>query len=292
MATAKKKTTKTPHKTAGSGKVASQEASTNPEASAVDYKILKLVAINKWFGLAYIIQAVMILFLSASRSVPVQTQYVTHDAMATADAGHGIVATATRNLFDVDLAYLVVAFLVIAAVTHLCIAYISTKQYADGVRQGVNQLRWLMFAGVGSFAMTSVALVAGMYSAMTLVLLISLVVVTMLLGWAIEIQGRIQAASSQFLWRLFLVTAGVPLIVIGSACISARVFGDALSAWVYAAFVLSVLSSAGIAALLRLQLRAQGRWADTTYVERIYLIGSLGINTALAWVLFAGALRS
>jgi hypothetical protein len=52
-----------------------------------------------------------------------------------------------------------------------------------------------------------------------------------------------------------------------------------------------VVAGAGFAAIMRLQYKQVGKWKDYVYTERAYMIMSLVAKVALAWQIFAGALR-
>lgn len=293
MATAKKKTKKAPKTMTATPEVEALEAAKPQATEAIDRKILSLVSLNKWFGLVYVVQAVSLLFFSATKLFPIQAHYVTNDAFASADANHGVVATAVRNLFDINLAYVVVLFLLIFAAAHGCVAYVATKQYAAGIRRGRNRFRWVLLATSGSLVLLAVALLAGVYSLATLILIVCILAIASILGGMAEAYGRQDAKLSLLLGKLMGIGAVVPLLVIGFALFATSAFGDvSVAAWTYVAFVLFVLYVMGMGCLLHLQHQGKGRWADAVSVERLYLIGTLGLNTALAWAIFASALHS
>lgn len=58
---------------------------------------------NIGLAIAHALQGALILLLSATKLHPVQTNYLTNDPLATELAGHDVVATATRHLFDINL---------------------------------------------------------------------------------------------------------------------------------------------------------------------------------------------
>src|SRR3990167_1256559 len=122
-------------------------ASKNKKAAAKTVKkpqIKKNVftSLNKLnIGLAVLlaVQAITILILGNNSSAPLTSNYLTKDALASQVAGHTVTASATRNLFDIRLAYLVVATLLIAAIVHILVATRYRKTYESNLRKDLNK---------------------------------------------------------------------------------------------------------------------------------------------------------
>src|SRR5262245_51110593 len=86
------------------------------------------------------VQAIALLVLAKTVTYPVSVNFLTPDSLA--PAGSPLVA-ATQNVFDLNLAWLVAAALLIAAVTHLMLATVCREWYEKNLKKSLNPARWL-----------------------------------------------------------------------------------------------------------------------------------------------------
>jgi hypothetical protein len=91
----------------------------------------------------FALQAVLIAALSNAKAVPIVVHYPAVDTLATEANKHEVLAVASRQLFDMPIAYLLAAGLLVFAVIHLLAATRFQKQYQAVVDRGVNTARWL-----------------------------------------------------------------------------------------------------------------------------------------------------
>src|SRR5688572_9803834 len=109
-----------------------KSASSNTKAGVSKLKNLRL-----WHAVAAVLnlaQAVLILVLSNSFSLPVSSNMLTTDSLSADKA----LVPASRQLFDVRLAWLVASFLVVARLYHLLVATVLNRRYEKVVNSGVN----------------------------------------------------------------------------------------------------------------------------------------------------------
>jgi hypothetical protein len=84
----------------------------------------------------------------------------------------------------------------------------------------------------------------------------------------------------------------VPWVVVAVYVWGANVYGSGdIPGYVYAIYATAIATFGGMAAVMYLQYAKQGKWKEYLYGERMFMLLSLASKTALAWIIFAGALR-
>lgn len=286
MATKKtsKSKVKTKNSTVKSTKVvvAAKTAKKSPFSSLKKWNLLIAVL----FGA----QAAIILTMSKTVTLPVVAHFLAPDTLASQAAGHTVMAMAVRHLFDVNLAYLVAAFLLISAGFHAIIATRERSHYEADLKRGVNGLRWLEYGLTAGIMLVVIGLVNGIYDASTLVAIFVLVALMNLLGFFGETNSVNTKAKAQSIVGLVVAGTGVWL-VIATYLKSAVIYGNGLSHYIYWIDGVVFVVALGLAINIFKVLRARGRWADYMYGERIFMALSFVAKTALAWLVFAGFLK-
>jgi len=203
-----------------------------------------------------------------------------------------VLASATHTLFDVHLAYLVVIFFLLSAAAHLFVATVYRRRYEANLERGINKVRWVEYAFSASTMMIGIALLSGIYDLGSLVMIFGLTAIMNLLGLAMEVynQGR-----KKVCWLAYNVgsLAGIlPWIVIGIYFWAGEAYGSGdIPTFVYYIYGSIFLFFNCFALNMFLQYKKIGKWRDYLYGERVYIILSLLAKSALAWQVFAGALR-
>lgn len=244
--------------------------------------------LNWLIGCVQLFQAIVILLLSdperGLRSI--STNYLADDRLASQAAGHQVIVQGTHRLFDLNLAYVVAAFLIFNAVVHFLAATSVRRGYEAGLKKGVNHTRWVDIAGTSGLMMVAVALAVGVYDFSSLLLILGLTALMGLTIALIEINRPIQLNF----W-IGVVAGILPWIVVLAHMWGAHVWGISVPAHVYfVAFSLFLLFAA-IAANFYLQYKHLGHWEDYIFGERTYILLVFLATTALAWQVFFGALR-
>jgi hypothetical protein len=246
---------------------------------------------NKYLAILHAVQGVLILILSVNRSFPVTTSYLGVDTLQTQAQGHTVLATGTQQLFSVNMAYLIAAFFFMSAIAHVLMATRLRKQYENDLKKGVNKIRWIEYAFSASTMMVAIGLLVGVQDISTLLMMFGLIAVTNLLGLAMEVYNQ---GARKVNWLSFVigcVASALPWIVVVIYLVSGAVYGSTAPAFVYWIFVTIGILFDSFAVNMYLQYRKVGNWKDYLYGERTYMILSLVAKTALAWQIFAGALR-
>jgi hypothetical protein len=247
---------------------------------------------NKWLAVLHGVQAIVVFLLASTRIFPVQTSYLTPDPIASELQGNAVVSMASRHLFDINLAYLVVAFFAIASIAHLLIATAYRSRYEVDLKQGVNKMRWIEYAFSASTMMVAIAVLSGIADLSTLLMIFALGVIMHLAGLAMEIYSKGKAELALPAYIIGFIAGIVPWIVFGIYIWATTVYGGgSIPGFVYGIYATMLVLCFGFAANMYLQYKKVGKWKDYLYGERVYMILSLVAKTALAWQIFAGALR-
>lgn len=244
---------------------------------------LNLVAAGLHFA-----QAGLILYLSKSFTLPVTTSYLQFNVATQS------LAPVTKTLFNINLAYLVVAFLFMSGIAHLLITTVWRNGYEADLAKGMNRARWIEYSVSASTMIVAIAMLTGIYDIVTLLALFALTAVMNLCGLIMEVHNQTTKKTS---WLSFWVGsfAGIiPWIGIALTFWASAQFGvgDAkIPTFVYYIFVSLFIFFNCFAINMVLQYKKIGPWRDYLYGERAYIILSLVAKSALAWQVFAGTLR-
>lgn len=231
------------------------------------------------------VQGLVVLLISTNLSVPISGNYLMLDNATIK------LVPATHHLFDIRLAWLIAAFFFLSALAHLIIATIYNKSYNRNLKLGLNKARWIEYSISASIMMVAIALLVGVYDAMSLVMIFALVSIMNLLGLVMEIHNQTTQKTS---WVSYLVGcwAGlIPWVVIAFYMGLAAHLGSRAPTFVYWIFVSIFVFFSCFAVNMVLQYKKIGPWKDYLYGERAYIILSLVAKSLLAWQVFAGTLR-
>lgn len=250
---------------------------------------ISLTYLNKFnLGMAILhaAQAIAMLLLAKSYSLPVTTTYLTFN-----DATKQL-ETATTNIFDVPLAWLTVSFLLMSSVAHLIVATIYRKTYERDLKKGINKARWIEYSISASTMMVAIAFLSGVYEFSNLIMIFALVALMNLMGLVMEIWNQ---EIKQTKWLSFFIgclSGVVPWLVFVIYVWGASIYGSqGVPGFVYGIYVSIFLFFNCFAINMYLQYKKIGPWKDYLFGERVYMILSLVAKSALAWQVFAGSLR-
>jgi hypothetical protein len=258
------------------------------EATSRAPRVTDLFRWNKWIALIYALQALAILVAGAAYKLPILTQYPTANPLGESTA----TVTASRQLFDVDLVWLVAGFFIVSAVAHTAMAGMYRMRYEADIASKVNRLRWIDYAASGSIMMLSIALLSGVSDSAALFALAVLTAGAAFCYLASELYNRGKTETNWSMYILGSVAGVVPWLIVGATIISAQVNGNAgIPAFVYWIVGSMAVLSVGYLVHMYFHYIQKGKWADYLYVERVYMLLALVAKTVLAWQIFAGVLR-
>lgn len=245
---------------------------------------------NLWLGAVLLVLAVAVVAAGGSSSVPLTVQYLSKDALASEAAGGGtVLAPAIRHLTDVHVSWLVAAFLVITGLVFLLAATLWRKRYEAWLDRGVNKLRWAGLGLAGGVAVATVAMLGGVSDLATLLLIFGSVVLAGAFAAALELLG-----GGRRLQRLLAAgaMAGFALPWFGLVANVAGVlrYNGSLPTYLY--YVCAVVTLWFVAIVLATYFRNRqlGKWADTFYTERAFMLLGFSAVVVLALQIFTGVL--
>lgn len=257
-------------------------------------KKISFESLNKWnliMAFLHAAQGVAILLLARSSTLPVNTSYLTLDSLASR-SGQPVLVEASRHLFDVNIAYLMVAFFAVSAIAHLIIATIYRPTYEADLKKGINKARWIEYSLSASIMMVAIALLSGVYDLSSLLMIFTLNVVMNLTGLIMEVHNQTTKKTNWLSYAVGCIAGIVPWIVFVVYVYGSRVFGNGqIPSFVYWIYLTMFIFFSSFALNMFLQYRKVGKWADYLYGERVYMILSLVAKSALAWQVFFGSLR-
>lgn len=279
----------------GAAKPAKKPAASAKRAAGRSKAVADVAALRSWnVALAVIfgLQGIFFLILSAGKSWPVVTNFLAPDPLQTAAQGKTVLTAAWHHLFDLNLAYLVGAVLLVSALAYLLVATLQRVRYETDLQSGPNRWRWLQYAVTSSLLIVAVALLAGVQE---FALLLALVGLTVLACWSNLLAERRQTSSQQpgggAQFVLACVSGGLAWLAVLLYLLSGVTYGHTPAADVWIVFAAAGVLFAAEQVLFGLRRRLAGRWADAVVAERSYLVLRLVLVSAVAWVIFAGALK-
>lgn len=256
--------------------------------SAPKISMSKLRRLNLIAAFLHFAQGGLILYLSKSFTLPVTTSFLQFNfATQSLDP-------VTKTLFNVNLAYLVAAFLFMSGIAHLLIATVWRKNYEADLGKGMNRARWIEYSVSASTMIVAIAMLTGIYDIVTLLALFALTAVMNLCGLIMEVHNQSTQKTNWLSYYIGCLAGIVPWIGIALTFWASAHFaiGDAsVPTFVYYIFVSLFIFFNCFAINMVLQYKKVGRWQDYLYGERVYIILSLVAKSALAWQVFAGTLR-
>jgi len=245
----------------------------------------KLRKFNIIAGFLHLTQAIAVLLLSKEFTLPISGSFLAFDP-----ATQSLEPT-TKVLFDVSLPLLIVIFLFLSAAAHFTIATVYNKRYNAQLARGINVARWIEYALSASVMIVAIALLVGIYDAMSLVMLFALVAIMNLLGLVMEVHNQTTKKTNWLSYWIGCLAGAIPWVVIAFALWLGANNGSTAPSFVYWIFVSIFVFFNGFAINMVLQYKKVGPWKDYLYGEFVYIVLSLVAKSLLAWQVFAGTLR-
>ncbi len=232
------------------------------------------------------VQAIAILLLSRNFTLPVSISFLNFDV------GSQSLVPASKVLFDLPLALLVVMFLVLSALAHLIIATVYNKSYNKGLNQGINRARWIEYSLSASTMMVAISMLVGIYDLALLIAIFALVAIMNLLGLVMEVHNQTTERTNWLSYLIGCLAGVVPWVVVGLSFWGSAAYGNGdIPTFVYWIYVSIFVFFNAFAINMYLQYKGVGKWKDYMYGERMYIVLSLVAKSALAWQVFFGTLR-
>lgn len=251
----------------------------------------KLKSLNLWLGLALVVLAVAAVAAAGdATTVPVTTQYLAKDALATeASASGDVFAAATRHLVDLPVSWMVAKFLLLGAAAYLLAATLWRAKYEAWLERGVNKLRWAGLGVAGGSAVTTAAALGGVSDVATLALIFGSVVLAAVSAAALELLGGTRRLR-RLLGAGAIAALALPLVGFALNVFSALKYGSGLPVDMYFTYSLVALWAVAISFAAYFRMSGKGKWADTFYAEKAFAILTFAFLAVLAAQLIAETL--
>ena len=243
----------------------------------------------------YGLQAAAMLLLTVPRNYPLNVTFATSDALQTKLQHMTVTAPAIHQVGTLNVAYLVAGWFIVAAIAHLLAATILRTRYEVGLKRATNAIRGTQLTVESAVVLVVLALMAGVYDAGSLLVLVLFAAITSMLLWALRVgqqPNKRPTLGWGWLRRAAVVSGVAPLALLLLYIVAAAIFGDASFTW---ASVGVCLSAVLVALLLLLNgwltRTKRGRWTSYRYGELWYMaLNFIGL-TLLGWELFAAVLH-
>lgn len=251
----------------------------------------KLKKLNLIAGTLHFAQAVAVVLLSKGVAFPITASYLTTDQLYSKE-GAPVLVAASREIFSINMGYLIAAFFAMSAVAHFLVATVYREKYESALAKNTNKVRWFEYAFSASTMMVAISLLAGIYDVSSLFMIFGFVAIMNMMGLIMETHNQKLKNPN---WQSFIIgaVAGIiPWIVFLSYIVNTVVYGQT-SPPIFVYFILGsiFLLFNCFAVNMYLQYKKSGKWADYIYGEKAYIVLSLVAKTVLAWQVFAGVLR-
>ena len=252
----------------------------------MDSKLGNLRKLNVVAGFLHLGSFIAILILSNSAALPVRATYLT------GAPGSGNFSEPV-NLFDLNISYLVAAFMALSAFFHF---FVSSPpifpRYADGLARNINVYRWIEYSLSSSIMIVVILQLNGVADSIALLGIFGVNVCMILFGW---LQERYTTPGDGDLLPFWFgsFAGAIPWIAVVVSLIAPKSPSEgAVPGFVYGIVISLFILFNGFAVVQWKQYRAKGKWADYLYGERRYIVLSFVAKSLLAWQVFAGALAT
>lgn len=221
---------------------------------------------------------------------PINASYLTLKPGSTEQ--NPVLISGSSAVFTLNLATLVIVFLLLSSLAHLLIATVYRKKYEANLKKGMNKARWYEYSLSASTMLVAIALLTGIYDLGTLLMIFGLTAIMNLMGLAMEVYNQGREKVSWLAYNIGCLAGIIPWIVIGMMFWAGNKYGVGdPPTFVYFIYVSLFLFFNCFAINMVLQYKKIGKWENYLYGERAYIILSLLAKSALAWQVFAGTLR-
>jgi hypothetical protein len=252
----------------------------------MDTSLNKLRTLNRTAGLLHLASFIAIILLANDASLPVNATYMT-EAPGTGSFSSPV------QLFNLNISYMVAAFLFLSAFFHFFITSGGNfARYTDGLSKHINVYRWVEYSLSSSIMIIVILQLNGVTQISTLIAVFGVNVSMILFGWLQE--KYTTPGNGDLLPFWFGCIAGiVPWIVVVFNLLHPKGPSEAKAPGFVIGIVISLFIMFNCFAIVQWkQYKAQGKWANYLYGERTYIVLSLVAKSLLAWQVFAGALAS
>jgi len=240
---------------------------------------------NAAVGAVHLVQAIVILAMSNSFTLPVSIAFV--------NGQPGTAPSPPDVVWNARIGPAVALFLLFAAVDHLLMALPRINDwYLKGLRSGINRARWSEYSISASIMMVLIAMVTGILNLPALVAIFGANMAMILFGLLMEAENPPDRSRTTWWPFIFGSLAGlVPWIAVAMQLVyTEQHSSNGIPAFVYGIIVSLFICFNSFAVNMVLHYRRIGPWRSDVFTERAYIMLSLVAKSLLAWQIFANTL--
>lgn len=260
--------------------------SVSSQEDSSDTRFKKLRTFNLVMFFLHLGQGIAMLLLSTDFSLTVTTSFLEFDKIAEK------LVPNLETAFEIPIGPLVAGFLFLSALAHLLISLPGIYDwYVKNLKKGANYARWMEYSFSSSLMIIVIAMLAGIYDAVSLLLIFFLNAMMILFGWMMELHNQTTEKTN---WTSFIfgsIAGAVPWVAVAIYLFGAGGETGRAPTFVYWIFFSIFLFFNVFAINIVLQYKKVGKWRDYLYGEKMYIILSLVAKSLLAWQVWAGTLR-
>jgi hypothetical protein len=239
----------------------------------------------------FVVQGIIFVLGSSSRSYPMSANFLTLDPLQTAAQSKSVLTPALHHLFDINLMYLVGAVLLVAALMRLLVATRWRSGYESALQARANPYRWSELLITNGLLLVVIAMLAGVQDVALLLAVFGLNALASLGWWLAEVRRKPRETAGRPNYVLASVAAGLAWLVPLLYLLAGAVYGHAAAASTWWIFGTMLVLSAAVPVALTLSVRKNGAWHEYFFTERTYQLLQLATLSLLTWQLFAGVLK-
>lgn len=273
-----------------------QSTTENKDLNSKPIQYAKLAMFNKGMALLFALQAVGVVLLSNGRTAEITTQYLTADTLNSEMTGGQALAMATRHLFDLPVAYVLAAGLLVFAAGHLLAGTIQRRRYEQDLALGLNRWRWSNLGAGGGLLVLAIAMLSGIHQISVLLpmLVFSILgcgLVLMNEKLMVEHHDR-KAMMSKLMCTLAVLCTLLPWIILALGVKGVIFYDGQLPTYLYGVYISGFVLTLTLMAVTYFRLVRRGRLADSLYAEVVYMVLGLVGMSFVTWQVMVGALLS
>ncbi len=233
-------------------------------------------------------EAVAVVLLGSGKSLPVTTQYLSVDSLATAANGHQVLATATRHLLDVSLPVLAAVFLGLFALRHLMAATKMRQRYESQLASGISASRWISLGVGGGVMAVAVALMSGLSQLGVLAFVFfSTVAGCVLIPVVEKLHNERTDKLPDVVCGVAVAVTLLPWLAVALSVAAAVMYGGNISTALWVVYATMALFYGLLVLQTHSRIKGYKKWVDSLYAERMYMLLTFAGVSALAWLILA-----
>lgn len=247
-------------------------------------KIIKTSAVL-FLGLAVL--AILLMDDSSSKLV---LDYSTTDGLST--SSNSKLGKAETTVIDIQYRYALAAVLIFSSALLIALSTRWKESYAKTVKAKVSGFRWVYLGLTYAPILAITALLFGINSFNSLLIVEMLVVIYVLFAWLTE-RESVQSKRPRWFGYSASVAAGLlALSLIVLAAIGTALYGNTNYDWhVYLAGLIAIKTLVDFSVIQKLSLKAKKSWRNYEFGERNYFAVDLALKAAFAVTLIVAFYR-